>query len=192
MSGGHEDYDYIIRLIQYLEDRHRIRFFITSRDFDVLYRWWEKGIPAALARDAIDCVVERGRRRGSPPARFAAFGYEVRKRHKAFLALDVGRPRPEPEDTHAALDAFLAALPPKLEFLRGDFGRLFTALRQGGVADPLPLEEKLLQCFRDDEELNAKTDWFLKNLVPELRRPEVARRYRVNCLWGRFGIPSLE
>lgn len=192
MSREHGDFDYVIRLIQHLEDRHGIRFFISSRDFDVLYRWWEKGIPEPLVRDAIDRVVERGRRRGNPPARFAAFAYEVRKAHRSFLELGVGRPRPEPEDAHAACARFLAALPAQLEFLRDDFTRLLDARRQERPVDAAPLEEKLLERFASDEELNAKTAWFLGNLVPELRRPEVERRYRVNCLWGRFGIPSIE
>lgn len=192
MSPERGDFDYVIRLIQHLEDRHGIRFFIGSRDFDVLYRWWEKGIPEPLVRDAIDRVVERGRRRGKPPARFAAFAYEVRKAHRSFLELGVGSPRPEPENAHAALDRFLAALPAELEFLRGDFARLLAARRQERPLDAAPLEEKLLERFGGDEQLNAKTAWFLGNLVPELRRPEIERRYRVNCLWARFGIPSLE
>lgn len=186
------DYDYIIRLIQYLDRRHGIRFFIDSRDFDVLYHWWEKGIPDAVIREAIDRVVERNRRRGKPLERFSSFSYEVRKNHQSLLSLDVGRARPEPVDAHAGLNAFLERLPAELEFLRADLCALFQLVRQGETPELGPLEEKLLDRFRDDGEFNAKTAWFLKNLAPALRRPEIERRYRLNYLWGKFGIPSLD
>jgi hypothetical protein len=190
-SAG-DDYGYIIRLIQYLDRRHGIRFFIGSRDFDVLYRWWEKGIPDAVIRAALDRVVERNRLRGKPLRRFSAFSHEVRKSHQSFLALDVGRARPEPADAHAGLEAFLETLPPDLEFLRDDFSERFQRLKRGEETAPGPLEEKLLARFSADGELNAKTAWFLKNLAPPLRRPEIERRYRLNYLWGKYGIPSLD
>ncbi len=56
-----EDFDYIIRIIQFLDLHHGIRFFISSKDFDILYRWWEKRIPAAVIRESLDRVVERSR-----------------------------------------------------------------------------------------------------------------------------------
>lgn len=194
-AGGEKtagDHDYVIRVIQYLDARHHIRFFITSKDFDVLYRWWEKGIPQAVIREAIDRVVERGRRRQRPPARFSSFGYEVRKGYQSFLSLEAGGRRPEPQDPFAAVDRFLAQLPPGLEFAAADLSALFAARRRGEAGGSAPLEEKLLERFRDDGELNAKTDWFLRNLAPALRRPEIERRYRLNYLWGKFGIPSID
>lgn len=189
-SGG--DHDYIVRIIQYLDERHHIRFFITSKDFDVLYRWWEKGIPPAVIREALDRVVERGRRRQRPPARFSAFAYEVRKGYQSFLSLGAGAARPEPQDPFAAAERFLAHLPPELEFVATELASLFAARRRGEAGDAAALEEKLLGRFRDDGELNAKAAWFLKNLAPALRRPEIERRYRLNYLWGKFGIPGLE
>ncbi len=189
-TGG--DHDYIVRVIQYLDARHHIRFFITSKDFDVLYRWWEKGIPPAVIREAIDRVVERGRRRQRPPARFSAFAYEVRKGYQSFLSLEAGAGRPEPLDPFAAVDRFLAHLPPELEFVSAELASLFAAQRRGEAGAAAALEEKLLERFRDDGELNAKTGWFLRNLAPALRRPEIERRYRLNYLWGKFGIPPLD
>ena len=186
------DYDYIIRVIQYLDRRHGIRFFIDSRDFDVLYHWWEKEIPEAVIREAIDRVVERNRRRAKPLERFSSFSYEVRKNHQSFLSLEVGRARPEPVDAHGGLTAFLERLPAELEFLRADFSGLFQQVRQGETPALGAFEEKLLDHFRADSEFNAKTAWFLKNLAPPLRRPEIERRYRLNYLWGKYGIPSLD
>lgn len=191
-QGGGDDYDYIIRVIQYLDRRHGLHFFIGSRDFDLLYHWWEKGIPDAVIRDSLDRVVERNRRRQKPLAHFSAFSYEVRKNHQSFLALDVGRQRPEPKDPHAGAAEFLAKLPAALEPLRDDLCERFQRLRQGDAAVPGALEEKLLACFQNDGELNAKTAWFLKNLAPPLRRPQIERRYRLNYLCGRFAIPPLE
>ncbi|HOW44666.1 MAG TPA: hypothetical protein PK919_05795 [Candidatus Aminicenantes bacterium] len=192
MDSRTGDHDYIVRVIQYLDARHHIRFFITSKDFDVLYRWWEKGIPQKVIREAIDRVVERGRRRQRPPARFSAFGYEVRKGYQSFLSLGTGAGRPEPMNPFAAVDRFLALVPPELEFAAAELAALFAAKRRGEAGDAAVLEEKLLAHFRDDGELNAKTGWFLKNLAPALRRPEIERRYRLNYLWGKFGIPSID
>jgi len=183
------DYGYIIRVIQYLDRRHGLRFFIGSRDFDVLYRWWEKRIPEAIIRESLDRVVERGRRRSRMPRSLSSFSAEVRRGYDSFLALNVGGARPEPEDEHAGMKAFLAALPPELEFMRDDFKALFVKLQRGETPEADPFEEKLLARFAADSELNAKTAWFLNNLAPPLRRPEIARRYRLNFLSGRFAIP---
>lgn len=192
MTHGGSDYDYIIRLIQYLDMRHNIRFFITSKDFDILYRWWEKGIPQTVLHESLDRVVERGRRRQKLPERFSAFAYEVGKNHQSFLALGIGGRRQEDADPHAAFADFLDKLPKELEFARNDFTAWFEKRRQGESADPVPLEEKLLAHFHADNELNAKAAWFLKNLAAALRRPDIARRYRLNYLWGKYGIPSLD
>jgi hypothetical protein len=189
---GDADYDYIIRIIQYLDMRHNIRFFITSKDFDVLYRWWEKDIPEMVLHESLDRVVERGRRRRKPPERFSAFSYEVRKNYQSFLQLGIGGRRREDADPHAAFAEFLAHLPAQLEFVRNDLAVLFAMRRLGEAPDPGLLEEKLLTRFRDDDELNAKAAWFLNNLAATLRRPDIERRYRLNYLWGKFGIPSLD
>jgi AcrR family transcriptional regulator len=192
VAGAGDDYGYIIRLIQYLDRRHGIRFFIGSRDFDVLYHWWEKRVPEALVREGIDRVVERFRRRGRPLTRFSSFSTEVRRGYEAFLSLAVGGERPEPADEHASLKAFMAALPAELEFARNDLAAVFQRLQEGKPPDAGPLEEKLLSRFAADDELNAKCAWFLNNLAPPLRRPEIERRYRLNFLMGRYGIPPLE
>jgi hypothetical protein len=186
------DYDYIIRIIQYLDQRHGIHFFISSKDFDVLYRWWEKRIPEALVRDALDRVVERHRRQNKPLGRFSAFGGEVRRNYRSFQSLDIGSQRSEPADEHTEIRNFLAHIPPPLEFMKEDFSDLFTRVMRGESHDPRPLQEKLLAHFREDGELNAKTAWFLKNISPSLRKPEIERKYRLNYLAGRFAIPPLE
>jgi hypothetical protein len=194
MSSGSaaSDYDYIIRIIQYLDQRHGIHFFINSRDFDVLYRWWEKRIPEPLIREALDRVVERCRRLKKPLGRFSVFSSEVRRDYRSFLSLDIGSQRSEPGDEHAEIRNFLAQFPPPLEFMKEDFAGLFAKVMRGEAHDPGPLQEKLLAHFREDNELNAKTAWFLKNIAPAMRKPDIERKYRLNYLAGRFAIPPLE
>jgi len=186
------DYDYIIRIIQYLDQRHGVHFFISSRDFDILYRWWEKRIPEPVIRAALDRVVERHRLQQKPLARFAVFSNEVRRDFRSFLSLDVGRQRSEPADEHAGIKKFLEQFPPALEFMKEEFAGFFAKVMGGEAADAAPLQEKLLARFLDDGELNAKTAWFLKNISPSMRKPEIERKYRLNYLSGRFAIPSLD
>ena len=186
------DYDYIIRIIQYLDQRHGIHFFIGSRDFDILYRWWEKRIPEPVIRAALDRVVERHRLQGKPLSRFSVFSSEVRRDFRSYLSLDIGRPRSEPADEHAGIKKFLAQFPPALEFMKGDFAAFFARVMRGEAPDAAPLQEKLLAGFQDDGELNAKAAWFLKNISPPMRRPEIERKYRLNYLSGRFAIPPLD
>lgn len=186
------DYDYIIRVIQYLDLRHGIHFFINSRDFDILYHWWEKRIPEPLLRAALDRVVERRRRQGKPLESFSAFSNEVRRDYRSFLSLDIGRERSEPAEEFADIKKFLAQFPPQLDFVKEDFARLLAQVMRGETPDFSPLQEKLLAHFLADGELNAKTAWFLKNIAPSMCRPEIERKYRLNYLAGRFAIPCLD
>lgn len=188
--GG--DFDYIIRIIQYLDQHHGIRFFISSKDFDILYRWWGKRIPAAVIRESLDRVVERSRSRPKPLVHFSVFANEVRKNYQSFLDLNIGRERIESADEHDDIRKFLSRFPPALEFMRGDFEILFSRLLQGGKVEAGPLQEKLLAHFKDDGELTAKSAWFLQNLSPHLRRPEIERKYRLNYLSGKFAIPAFD
>jgi hypothetical protein len=186
------DYDYIIRVIQYLDQRHGVHFFISSKDFDILYRWWEKRIPEPVIREALDRVVERHRLQQKPLAHFSVFSNEVRRDFRSFLSLDVGRQRSEPADEHAEIKIFLAQFPPPLEFMKEEFACYFAKVMRGEAADAAPLQEKLLERFRDEGELNAKTAWFLKNIAPSMRKPEIERKYRLNYLAGKFAIPSMD
>ena len=194
MNGGTgaDDYDYIIRIIQYLDQRHGIHFFISSRDFDILYRWWEKRIPEPVIREALDRVVERSRLREKPLERFSVFSNEVRRAHLSLLTLDIGRQRSETADEYFEIKNFLAQFPAPLEFMKADFADFFEKVMRGEAPDAVPLQERLLAGFRDDVELNAKTAWFLKNISPAMRKPEIERKYRLNYLAGRFAIPVLD
>jgi hypothetical protein len=188
-----EDHDYIIRVIQFLESQHAIRFFISSKDFDVLYRWWEKRIPFSVVSRCLSRVVERRLARNKPITSFAAFSHDVRQEYKSFLSLNVGRARPqgEPEE-RGELEAFLRHFPDALDFLKQDFERLAAEKAAGHAVDAAPLHEKLLDRFQDDAELDARCSCFMKNLAPSLRRPEIERKYRLNYLLHRFSIPAID
>jgi hypothetical protein len=208
--AANDDYDYIIRIIQFLDRQFAIRFFISSKDFDVLYRWWEKRIPFAVVSESLRRVVERRWLKNKPVASFSVFSHDVRLDYQSFLSLNVGRERSESRDEQGEIKAFLNQFPEALDFLKNDFIRLGTATMQNGVAlqgqtDQFrqdrrkigavlrePVYEKLLRHFQDDAELNAKSEWFLKNLAPQLRSPEIEKKYRLNYLLHKFAIPSFD
>jgi hypothetical protein len=187
-----DDYDYVIKIIQFLDRQFAIHFFISSKDFDVLYRWWEKRIPFAVVSEALCRVVERRSLKNKPITSFSVFSHEVRLNYQSFLSLNVGRERSEPRDEHGEIKAFLSKFPAALDFLQADFARLGAERMQNNKADAGPVHEKLLLHFQDDAELNAKCAWFLKNLAPDLRRPEIEKKYRLNYLLHKFAIPGFE
>ena len=116
----------------------------------------------------------------------------MRLDYQSFLSLNVGRERSEPQDEHDEIKTFLSKFPEALDFLKNDFVRLGAEYMQNGTADAGPVYEKLLRHFQDDAELNAKCEWFLKNLAPDLRRPEIEKKYRLNYLLHKFAIPSFD
>ncbi len=116
----------------------------------------------------------------------------MRKNYQSFLDLSVGGERPETADDQGEIQKFLAQFPPELEFARADFAAVFSRQLRGEPADAGPLQEKLLAHFSADQELNAKSAWFLQNLSPQLRRPEIERKYRLNYLSGKFAIPAFD
>ncbi len=189
---GSDDHDYIIRIIQFLDRQFAIRFFISSKDFDVLYRWWEKRIPIRVIDGALRRVVERRLAQGKPIVSFSVFSREVRLAYQSFLSLNVGSERKEPRDEHEAIKAFIKQFPPALEFLKDDFTGLAAEYMQTGTADAEAFHEKMLDHFQDDGELNAKCAWFLNNLAPDLRRPEIEKKYRLNYLLHKFAVPAFE
>ena len=192
MMAGNADYDYIIRIIQHLDRQFAIRFFISSKDFDVLYRWWEKRIPFAVVSQSLQRVVERRQIKGKTVKSFSVFSRDMRLDYQSFLNLNVGRSRDENRDAHSGIRSFLNRLPEDLDFLKDDLARLSAEYMQKGAADSGTVHEKLLEHFKDDPELNAKCAWFLKNLAPELRRPEIEKKYRLNYLLHKFAIPEFE
>jgi hypothetical protein len=194
-----KDYDYVVRIVQYLDNKHGISFFITPKDFDTLYRWWEKRIPIRIVKDSITAVVERWQDKNRTISRFSSFKYEVRKNFEAFLQLSVGgetdgnkETSVEPETPLTEMETFLENFPEPLNELKGEFEALHTCMKNNEPVEPTVLYEKLTVMFTDDGELNLKTELFIKNLAPELRKPEIEQRYRLNYLINKFRIPDFE
>jgi hypothetical protein len=190
MSG---DYRYILDIIQYLEERWRIFLFISTRDFDVLYRWWEKQIPLQVVREAIDRVIRRRSKKGKKIDGFANFNYEVKKNFQAFMQLNVQLVDDQDStSSYAELDHFIEAFPSPLKNLRDLFVEIVTQIKKGTEVDLDLWRSSLLEQFAHDEDLEIKVKVFLRNLAPELRNEEIATQYRLNYLSNHFGIPDLE
>lgn len=195
------DKDFIIRIIQYLEYHHRITFFITPRDFDCLYNWWEKRIPFSVICEAIATVVVRWQGKNKPITGFSNFKYEVKKCFESFMQLRVGGEEPfisgkeknsEAYDPFAPFTLFYNSFPIPLLTLKEEYETLVHSLKTTGSADPEAFYKKLTALFERDEELAVKSAIFLKNLAPTLRKPEIEQRYRLNYLLSKFRIPDFQ
>lgn len=190
---GKSDYDYIIRVIQYLEYKHGIALFITTRDFDVLYRWWEKRIPLEIIKESISIVARRRAEKKKKIASISSFYFEVKKNFKAFLELQVGDgDRQEKINRYEDIENFLKDFPEKLLELKSEFETIFLQLKAGNNYDLAPVYEKLLDLFVNDEELNLKVEIFINQLAPRLRNPEIKKKYRLNYLLNKFNIPDFD
>jgi hypothetical protein len=195
-----EDKDYVIKIIQYLQFRHGIFFFITCKDFDALYNWWHKRIPLHIIRESITSVVERWRGKNKKIHSFSNFRYDVRKNFKNFLQLQVGSATGN-QDIYTAkeekgefqeIEHFFNHYPQDLNELREEFETIFRQLKNQESVKLKDVYQKLTDLFKDNNELNLKTSIFLKNLSPELRKPEIEQKYRLNYLLNKFNIPDFD
>lgn len=186
------DYDYIIKAIQYLEYNFNIHFFITTRDFDILYNWWEKRIPMEIINESISNVVKRWRLRGKNIKGFSNFSYEVRKNFRRFLELSVGSEKKQEKEKYFEIKKFFRSFPPELAVLKKDFERVFRKLKREQDISMEKINRKILDLFQDDNELKLKTRIFIKSLAKELRGAEVEQKYRLNYLKHKFGIPDFD
>jgi hypothetical protein len=191
--------DYVIKVIQYLENSFGITFFINTRDFDVLYRWYEKRIPIHIVKESISNVVERWTRKNKKIYSFSNFYYEVKKNFNVFLQLSVGREtggeasEPETEaNRYAEIENFFENYPDDLITLKEEFERIFQQLKNKENVEPDPVYKKLVELFDEDEVLNVKVTVFTRSLASELRSPEIKNRYRLNYLLNKYNIPDFE
>lgn len=194
-----KDKDFVIEIIQYLQNKYEIIFFITPKDFDVLYNWWEKRIPLRIVKESITNVVERWKEKGKVITGFANFRYEVRKGFQAFLQLSVGSEKsenetqtPEEKDPFVEINHFFNNYPLQLTPLKEAFDNIYQKIKKNENIDVelTRIHEALVNLFKDDRELNLKVRIFLDNLSPVLRKPEIEQRYRLNYLINKFKIPD--
>jgi hypothetical protein len=191
--------DFVIKVIQYLENTYGIIFFITTKDFDVLYRWYEKRIPIHIVKESISNVVERWSQKNKKIYSFSNFYYEVKKNFKAFLQMSVGRETEgEVSETEAAaniyteIENFFKNYPDDLVTLKGEFEGIYQQVKNKENVELEPLYERLVDLFKEDEALNLKVTVFTQSLAPELRKPEIKNRYRLNYLLNKYNIPDFD
>ncbi|MCP5106564.1 MAG: hypothetical protein GY950_24480 [bacterium] len=125
----------------------------------------------------------------------------MKKNFEAFLQLNVGtaaagetlstEPKGE-ENEFAPIERFFENYPPQLPALKEDFERVFQQVKNKEEIDLAPVHGKLTDLFKDDEELNMKVTIFTRSLAPELRKPEIENRYRLNYLLNKYKIPDFE
>lgn len=196
-NGKNDGYDFVTRSILFLEDTYGIHFFITPKDFDVLYRWYEKRIPFPIVKESITNVVNRWKENNKKIYSFSNFSYEVKKRFSSFLQLNVGASvdviRDKPGgDEYAEADHFFEHFPPALIPLKQDFEEIFRQVKSKEEIEPAPVYRKLVELFKENEELNIKAAVFTRGLARELRKPEIENRYRLNYLLNKYRIPDFE
>lgn len=187
------DYDFIIKIIQFLESKFGISFFITTMDFDILYSWWEKRLPFKIIEESISNVTNRWNLKKRKIYSFSNFSYEVRKNYKGFLELNVSiGKREEEKEEYDKIEKFFNNYPQELKELKKEFKNIHKKFKNKENIDIDNVKEKLLNLFKHNNELDLRTQIFLKNLSPELRKPEIEKRYRINYLLNKFKIPDFD
>lgn len=194
-----DGYDFVIKVIQYLENTFGIRFFITPKDFDVVYRWYEKRIPIHIVKESIAIVVERRIQKNKKISSFSNFYYQVKKNFETFLQLSVGAESEAPQvdskvekNPYEEIENFFKNYPEPLIPLKEDFEILFRQMKNKETVEPAPVYKKMVDLFAEDEEINVKVTIFTRSLAPELRKPEIKNRYRINYLINKYHIPDFE
>ncbi|MCP4148817.1 MAG: hypothetical protein GY757_13810 [bacterium] len=193
------DNDFVIKVIQFLENSHGISFFITTKDFDVLYNWWEKRIPLPVLKESIGNVVERWNKKNKKINSFLNFSYEVKKNFAASMQLIVGTEVEVLEETRdggsdelGEVEEFMSSFPGELEELRGEFESILAKLKKKEEIDLEKFQTILVAHFEGDRELEMKVKIFKNSLAPALRTPEIESRYRYNFLLNKYNIPDFE
>ena len=193
MSFSKNDHDYIFSLIDYLFSRHGINFFITSKDFDTLYNWWEKKIPEEIIRKSIDTVIRRRSARGKHVDSFMNFSYEVRKNLVTEFDLKINSVSDQAQrDPGKKIDRFFENMSLEIKYLEKDFMKV---RRSPALKRPELLSyiyDKLIGKFENDEEMIIKTDIFMSNLPEAMKKPEIVRKFRINFINKRFNIPDFD
>lgn len=188
-----DDHDYIFQIIDYLFENHGINFFITSKDFDVLYNWWEKKIPEDLIRKSIDNIHKKRKLKGKKIDSFMNFSYEVKKNLAYKFDLDVNQEnvitinRPGERSKE-----FFEDFPEGLKEFENEFRKLkdLSEKKRAMLLDEI--YEMIIKKNNNDEEMNIKTEIFMSNLPAAMRKPEIVRKFKINYLNRRYNIPDFE
>lgn len=186
-------YGYMVSLIDLLQRKFALYSIITPGEFDVLYRWWEKGIPLTVVEQAADEVVTRRKKQGKEPPKITHFAHTVRKLFAQHQEKIVG--------AHNLTEDPSAGAKARNHFLSNPPVEIADLVREHLHADSqdslnceqiVCFQQALLDRFQDDEELARRCEVFSRYLAPALRSDELLNRYRLNLLLNRLAIPDLE
>ena len=193
MKNFADDQDYIFEVIDYLLNKHNINFFISSKDFDVLYGWWEKRLPQDLIKKSIDKVCKRRESRGKQIDSFMNFSYEVRKNLSYKLDLNINTAWVDktsgPDNKHKR---FFENFPEGIKEMEDEFRMLKDASEENSAGMLKKIYDRLISKYKDDDEMNIKTEIFMGNLPAPMRKPEIVLKFKINYLNRRFNIPDFE
>ena len=191
MTGPRDDQSFIFGLIGYLLDKHGISFFISPKDFDILYGWWEKRIPVHVIESSIDKVVRRRCGKGKPVDSFLNFAYEVKKNLGVHFELNIHRSvENTAQNTDDSINRFFNSFPEAIRELEPDFIDLRHAPEERKPLLLQDIHDRMIRMFEDDEELAIKTGIFMSNLPPAMQKPGIIRKFRINYLDRKFNIPD--
>ncbi len=188
-----EAHDYVLGLIEAASQNFGLRFFITSRDFDRLFRWWEKGIPEKLVLEAIGRVAARKRKKNESLKSFFSCDNEVKKLFAALREAGVGQvssPQPQAGMLRDEIGEFFKRPSPELSPFMEKFRLLADAAPDCRSALSRELQEEILRAYENDLELQVQTEMFLRQLAPELQRPDLIRCFKIRFLHKKLGLPG--
>ncbi len=193
--ANNDDYNYIIKTIYYLDEKHNISFFITSSDFDVLYGWWIKRIPSNIVFESMDIVIKRWERKKKTIDGFKRFSYEVRKNFNNFMELKVSSNDNIADDIkdkkEDEVQAFINSLPDNILLIKNSLLELSNEkikIKKQALLNNI--SKKLLQLHEDDPELKLKTKKFIMNLNHQIRTKEIEDKYRINYIFSKYKFPE--
>ncbi len=188
-----EAFDYIIKTVRKASDLLHLNIFITPKDYDIIYRWWEKKISHSIIIESMQTVHARWCKKGKTITSYSSFNYEVKKNHKSALELQTGSHNEE--SSYATLNSdpvetFYNSFPADLEFCRSELHDLKNELDSGKIPDASDLNTKLLSHFSDNEKFTLECENFLNGLSPALRTDKIRERFLLNSIYSRYHIPE--
>lgn len=186
--------DYIIRIVQKASDLLNLNIFITPKDYDIIYRWWEKEIPVSLVIESMKIVDERWKKKAKQISSYSSFNYEVKKNHKSSIELKTGTHASSPEEMKPVstdpIETFFSSFPADLEFCRPQFEFVRIDIQEQRKPDIEALNQALMDKFCSDENFTLVCENFLQGLAPELRTEKIRNRYLLNSIYSRYRIPE--
>ena len=180
---------YIVSVIHMLQQEFGLYSLVTPGDFDVLYRWWEKGVPLKILRDCTTEVVHKRQKQGKEKPGIRNLVHGVRKAHARSMEQSIGKQgQMAPPISLVDRQRDFFARPPE------EIADLVSSLAAGSLEKEGvdAFYTALLKRFEGDEELQRRCEIFSAHLAPALRSEALLNRYRINLLIGRFAIPDLE